>query len=154
MESQIYAQSGHGRGRQQRVEPSVVLQPKDDAFALAAIAAGGQRIFRWGRKINARIVCLRRKQGRWDRRRLSTMDKQRNVGSGWNRQLHGMVFAAGLIEFLELLAQPVRLDPCNGILTGIEGGFRAAKDLGCNVVFVELVDLAQEVFLAQIARQT
>src|ERR1035437_957366 len=62
-----------------------------------------------------------------------------------------MVSSLGLIVLREALSKPVSLDPRDGVLSGVKDGLGAAKDFGCDVVFVKLVDFARKELLSHIS---
>jgi hypothetical protein len=64
-----------------------------------------------------------------------------------------MISAVVPVELLQPLAQPVSLDPRNGVLSSVEGGLGPAKNLGCDVVLVQLIDLTCKILLAEVAHQ-
>ena len=68
--------------------------------------------------------------------------------------MDGVILSLGVVKLFEFLAQAVGLDPRNCVFSGVEGGLGPAKDLGCNVVLVKLVDLALKILFAQVAQQT
>jgi hypothetical protein len=81
------------------------------------------------------------------------MNENRNIGSRRKSHLDPMVSSLSLIELREALSKPVGLHPRDGVLSCVEYGLGAAKDFGCDVVFVKLVDFARKELLPHISKQ-
>ena len=81
------------------------------------------------------------------------VNEDRSIASRRKSHLDRMIFPISLIELREALSKPVCLDPANCVFSRIEYGFRAAKDFGCDVVFVQIVDFTRRELLPHITKQ-
>ncbi len=70
---------------------------------------------------------------------LRFLDENRNVASGRQSHLDRMISALRLIERRQALAEAVSLDPRDRVFGRVKDGLGASKNLGCDVVFVDLV---------------
>src|SRR5437763_16792439 len=87
------------------------------------------------------------------RDQLRLMNENRNIASGRESHLDGVIAALCLVKRGQALPEPVRLDPGDRIFGGIENSFGASKNLGGDVVFRDLVQFAGKRRLANISER-
>jgi hypothetical protein len=81
------------------------------------------------------------------------MCESRHIATCRKSHLDRMISPLGLIVLRKSFPKPVCLDPRNRVLAGIEYGLGAAKDIGCDVVFVKLVCLSRKGLLPHVLKQ-
>jgi hypothetical protein len=64
-----------------------------------------------------------------------------------------MISPLRLVERSQALSESVSLDPRDRVIRRIEYGFGAPQDIGCNVVFVDLVEFAGKKLLPHVLEQ-
>jgi hypothetical protein len=64
-----------------------------------------------------------------------------------------MISPLRLVERGQALSKPVRLDPRDRVIRGVEYGLGAPQDIGRNVVFVDLVQFAGKKLLPHVLEQ-
>src|SRR5689334_17418317 len=77
-------------------------------------------------------------------------NKNRKIASWGESHLDRMVFAVARIEVGQSLSEPMRFHSCDCVIACIEYSLGTAKDFSCDVVFIELVDVASEQLLSHI----
>ena len=124
------------------------------------IVSGLRRLYGFGSgEACGPILVLSRKLGCFQRRSLdswnrgSTTRKNRKVRSRRNRQLQGPFSARSLVKLLQPLSQPMRLNACDGVFPGVEGGLGAGKYLRGYVVLGKLIALTPKIFLTDVVQE-